>query len=261
MHDRRSWRLEGRCGPVLALAIHDGHRLRAEVAANMALSEAERLREEDPGTGAWTHVGDQQVVALDSRFQVDLNRPRAQAVYLEPADAWGLQVWREPPPAALIARSLEEYDRFYHMVEELVEEAVGRFGRLLVLDLHSYNHRRAGPGPAPADKETNPEVNLGTGTMDRGYWDFVVDPFLAELSHAPWQGRLLDVRENVKFTGGHLARWLNQRYPRQVCVLSVEVKKIFMDEWTGTIDVRRSEAIGGILERGVERVRSVLASP
>ena len=130
-----------------------------------------------------------------------------------------------------------------------------------MLDLHSYTHRRAGPRAAPADEAANPEVNLGTGTMDRDYWSFLVDAFLAGISQSRWQGRLLDVRENVKFKGGYLARWLHQRYPRQVCVLSVEVKKIFMDEWTGTIDVRLSEAIGGVLERGVERARSVLATP
>lgn len=44
------------------------------------------------------------------------------------------------------------------------------YGRFLVLDLHSYNHRRAGPNAPPADPERNPEVNIGTGTMDRGRW-------------------------------------------------------------------------------------------
>jgi hypothetical protein len=145
----------------------------------MTLPEADRLREEDPGTGAWTRLGDQGVVLTSSRFQVDLNRPRVKAVYREPADAWGLQVWRESPSAALVARSLAEYDAFYRFIEVHVDEALVQFPQQLpVLDLHSYNHRRDGPHAAPADEAANPQVNLGTGTMDRGFWRFVVDPFL-----------------------------------------------------------------------------------
>ena len=37
-------------GPIVATAIHDGHALRAEIAARLALDEAVRLREEDPFT-------------------------------------------------------------------------------------------------------------------------------------------------------------------------------------------------------------------
>jgi hypothetical protein len=30
-----------------------------------------------------------------SRFEVDLNRPRREAVYRIPEDAWGLDIWRD----------------------------------------------------------------------------------------------------------------------------------------------------------------------
>jgi hypothetical protein len=48
--------------------------------------------------------------------------------------------------------------------------------------------------------------------------------------------RPLDVRENVRFRGGHLSRWVHAAFPGQGCCLAVEVKKFFMDEHTGTID-------------------------
>jgi hypothetical protein len=44
------------------------------------------------------------------------------------------------------------------------------------------------------------------------------------------------VRENVRFRGGHLSRWVHTAFPGQACCLAVEVKKFFMDEHTGEID-------------------------
>jgi hypothetical protein len=56
-------------------------------------------------------------------------------------------------------------------------------------------------------------------------------------------GRQLDIRENVKFRGGQLARWTHEQFPHSGCVLSIEFKKFFMDEWTGIPDSTQLEAI------------------
>ena len=49
----------------------------------------------------------------------------------------------------------------------------------------------------------------------------------------------LDVRENIRFAGpGHFARWVQMEFPKDVCVISIEVKKFYMDEWTGEIDLK-----------------------
>jgi hypothetical protein len=48
-------------------------------------------------------------------------------------------------------------------------------------------------------------------------------------------GRRLDVRENVKFFGGHLPGWIHRQFPDSVCALAIEVKKFFMDEWSGEL--------------------------
>ena len=92
------WRLHVGSGPLIATAIHDGHDVRDDVASHLALSDSERLREEDPFTGQWTQVAPTRVVGMRSRFEVDLNRPREKAVYRTPEDAWGLTVWKDDPP-------------------------------------------------------------------------------------------------------------------------------------------------------------------
>ena len=224
-------------GPLVAAAIHDGHFVRPEVGALLAIAEEERLREEDPYTGLLTTVAGNRLIGRRSRFEVDLNRPRDKAVYLKPEDAWGLNVWKSPPPAALVQRSLAGYDAFYSDARTLLESLTARYGGFLVLDLHSYNHRRSGPGSPPADPAANPDINIGTGSVDRGRWGGVIDEFMEALrSSPPIAGATLDVRENVKFRGGAFSTWINQTFPAAGVAIAVEFKKIFMDEWTGLCD-------------------------
>ena len=232
-------------GPLVATAIHAGHALRPEIAGLVALDDAARLREEDPFTDRPTAVAGTRFVAHRSRFEVDLNRPRAHAVYRTPDDAWGLDVWRRPLPDDVVERSLAVHDEAYAALAEALD-ALADEGPFVVLDLHSYNHRRD-PGRAPAPAEENPEVNVGTGSLDRDRWGGLVDRFMAELAGAGLAGRPLDVRENVRFKGGHLSQWVHERYPTRGCALAIELKKTFMDEWTGALDEDHLDALTGAL--------------
>ncbi len=79
--------------------------------------------------------------------------------------------------------------------------------------------------------------------MDRQRWEPIVERFLTDLRAFDFLGRRLDVRENVKFFGGEFAKWIHGRFPSSVCVLSIEFKKFFMDEWSGELDPIQSDAI------------------
>lgn len=219
-------------GPVVAAAVHAGHAVRPEVAELLALNDSERLREEDPFTDELTTIVHTRIIGRRSRFELDLNRPRNQAVYLKPEQAWGLTVWREPPPRSVIDASLANYDLFYATVKTLFEQLIDRHGRIVVLDLHSYNHCRDGRNCTPADPSANPEVNVGTGSVDRAIWAPLVNRWMDDLRGFAGLGRPLDVRENVKFTGGHFSQWINTTFPGQACSVAIEFKKTFMDEWT-----------------------------
>ena len=177
-----------------------------------------------------------RLVARRSRFQVDLNRPRESAVYIRPEDAWGIRVWEREPAEEIVHRSLAEYDAFYVELERIVGELVEANHLAVVFDLHTYNHARAGPEGPRADPEGNPEINVGTGTMDRERWGPIVDRFIGDLRSFDFLGRHLDVRENVKFQGRAFCAAVHRGVPHTACALAVEVKKFFMDEWTGRVD-------------------------
>ncbi|MHA1559646.1 MAG: N-formylglutamate amidohydrolase [Alphaproteobacteria bacterium] len=239
------WRVKLGDGPLVGLAVHAGHGVRAGLRPALAVVEETRLREEDPFTDRIAALCGTQVVTFRSRFEVDLNRPAAEAICVQPEDCWNLRVWKaeDGMTQTMYRRSLAEHAAFYEMLGPLLRRVERREGRLLVLDCHSYNHRRAGPDRPPADPERNPEINIGTGSMDREHWQPLVDRFISTLAGTDYLGRHLDVRENVNFRGRHLAHFVHSRFPRTGCCLAIEVKKTFMDEWTGELDGTPFEAL------------------
>jgi N-formylglutamate deformylase len=238
-------------GQVVASSVHAGHGLRPEIAAAMVLDEDVRLREEDPHTDVIAGQVPARVVTGRSRFEVDLNRARDEAVYRSPEDCWGLDVWADPPlPDDLTAGSLAEYDEFYVALGERLDIVAAR-GPFVLLDVHSYNHRRGGADADPEPVEGNPEVNLGTGSVDKERFGPLVEDFMASLSRQEVGGVALDVRENVRFQGRALAAWVHDRYPGVGCCLALEFKKTFMDEWTAEVDADRVEQSARALARTV----------
>lgn len=220
---------------VVATAIHNGHELRPEVESHMALDPATRLREEDPLTDFFAEAFSDSVIAYRSRFEVDLNRPRETSVYSDAEESWGLEVWSSPLPAPVREESLRLYDRFYRDLGAWLDEIVDIRGGFVLYDLHSYNHRRDGPAAPPAPPEENPVVNLGTGSLP-ARWRKLADAFTEALAAQRIDGEAIDTRENVKFRGRQLAAWVNERYGQNGCALAIELKKVWMDEWSGEID-------------------------
>ena len=241
---RAPWSMTQGWSPIVTVAVHNGHDLRPELEELVGIDTADRRREEDPYTGLLTEVAPTRVIVERSRFEVDLNRPADDAVCLDPEDCWGLEIWAVEPPTAAVDRSRYLHAAFYSELRDLLAETRRRFGRFVVLDLHSYNHRRGGRATEAADPATNPDVNVGTGSMDRTRWGHLVDRFIADLSAHPLS---LDVRENVRFKGRYLASWIHTEFPDSGCCLALEFKKTFMDEWTGRLDDARFDQIAGAL--------------
>ena len=242
--------------PVIAFALHGGHVIGELVASELVLKRNDRRREEDPYTGLLSTIAPTWLNAGYSRFEVDLNRQRKEAVY--PPEVWGLRVWSEEPSQELVASSLQKYDAFYDRARILLDDMAKRHPKFLVLDLHSYNHRRQGPY-SPADPpELNPEINIGTGNVDRSRWGQVIDQFMGSLSEFNYHGRKLDVRENVRFRGGHFSAWVQENYGTVACTLAVEVKKFFMNEWTDELYFESLDSVRSALRKAVLETTNAL---
>lgn len=257
---QRWWTVQHGPGPIVATAIHHGHELRREVAEAMALEDSERLREEDPFTGEGVRDVATHIVVHRSRFEVDLNRGADGAVYRSPEQCWGLKVWRAEPNEALVGRSLAIHAAYYRMLSQLLGGISERHERFLLIDVHSYNHRREGPDAPPMPQQQAPDINIGTFSMPRERWSFLVDPLIDAMRSFDFNGRRLDVRENVAFQGkGEQTRFVHERYPGSGCAIALEIKKFYMDEWTGAPDpseLAAMRALVGHIARTAEGILS-----
>lgn len=240
---KRLWRLHEGDGPTVGLAVHAGHEIRPDLLPLMKMDEDTRLREEDPFTDHWTLACHSQLLTRRSRFEVDLNRQPSEAICVQPEDCWNLDVWNQPVDEAVVRQSLAEHASFYQTLHHLLAELQKRYGKFVVFDFHSYNHRRDGPDAPPADAAKNPDINIGTGTMNRSLWGPLVDRFMDEVGRFDFNGCRLDVRENVNFRGRYVAEYVHHYFPATGCVLAIEVKKFFMDEWTGALDTKQTNAL------------------
>jgi hypothetical protein len=256
----RWWTVSRGSSPIVASAIHDGTGLRPEVAAAMALSDSDRVREEDPFTGQVVSGVDNHIIVHRSRFEFDLNRGADGAIYETPEQSWGLQVWNGQPDRAVFERSLEIHAAYYRMLGDYLDEIAHEHGRFVLLDVHSYNHRRDGPHAPPTAQDNAPDINIGTFSMPRDEWAFLLDPLMEAMRGFDFNGRRLDVRENIAFQGkGEQTRFVHDRYPGRACAIAIEFKKFFMDEWSGEPDPAELDAMRRLITVSAETARSLLA--
>jgi len=238
------WTLTHGNSPLVAIAPHNGHAVRAELVDYYAIDESQRLYEEDPYTAEWVKIAPTQIVATRSRFEVDLNRPPERAIYRTPEQAWGLTVWKQDLPSDMIQCTMDNYHAFYDMYLQLLHDIEARFGYVVVYEFHSYNHRRAGANQPPAPEIDNPEINVGTSGNHNDYWHEVWETFSSTLRQYDYLGRSLDVREDVRWLGGPISRFAHQHFPRTAISINIEVKKFFMDEWTAQPDWDQIHELG-----------------
>jgi len=236
--------------PMLFLAIHNGHNLSENIKDKIFITDADRLREEDPYTERFVNDKCNYIIQNTSRFECDLNRNRDKAVYKRPEDCWGLPIYNGEKRLneQEINNSLTIYDNFYIELVKIVDNFLKKFNKIVIWDVHSYNHRRQGINAHYDCLEGNPEIIIGTTNYNfmSIKWKELIDCIETYMKSQPLNKRQyknrplnlpnLDVRQNVKFSGGNLSQFLNNKYGERVCCIAIEFKKIWMNEWTGEVD-------------------------
>jgi hypothetical protein len=87
----------------------------------------------------------------------------------------------------------------------------------------------------------------------------VLDPLIEAMRSFDFNGRHLDVRENVAFQGkGEQTRFVHQRYPGRGCAIALEIKKFFMDEWSGAPDQSELDAMRRFITFTANKARELL---
>ncbi len=210
--------------PAICTAVHAGDRFRSKLVDLCALGEDERLYEEDPYTDQLIQAMPITLIAQDSRYEYDLNRPIANCIY---KTAWGRRVWDKKLSTKERNESVKKHQAFYRVLDALIAFIEKRFGASLIFDVHSYNFLR--------QESDSPTFNLGTEQVDKERWKSVVDFTLSKLSKIELPNLPVSSKENSVFHGrGYLIAHVNSRFQNRL-VLPLEVKKVFMDELSGEL--------------------------
>jgi N-formylglutamate amidohydrolase len=225
----------------MGLALHSGSRVRSDLEEALKVSQGQRFREEDPYTDLFLHDFPIRVAALDSRFEYDLNWEIEKCIYPAGMKKWGLDIWKRPLNRDEIVTTHSKYREFHALIDILVGYILERYTAATVFDIHSFCYQRE--ERVNWWEDNKPEINLGTRSINRDYFSPLIDIFLDGASKAQLDGRDLRIGENVLFPGGYLTRKYTSSYNRQLLVLAIEYKKIFMNERTGILFPRKLEIL------------------
>ncbi len=243
--------------PILAFAIHNGAYLPPEVEANCGLGPEQRRQEEDPFTAGFAECFPNRIIVQTSRFAVDLNRSPEKCVYQNPEDAWGLKVRKSELADDLLLALQQSYEAWYKIAIYQIERLLTNHPKLLILDLHSYNHRRGGPNAEPDPQSANPDIIIGRNNLPETAYP-LLERLREALNGQSYQGTSLDCRCDVKFPGGYFSRRMNSTFGDKVLCPAIEFKKTFMDEWSGELNLKAYAELKSLFHSAVLDWLSVL---
>ena len=180
-------------------------------ASSWCSTRTTRLREEDPFTDADRVPRARPASSCTGRASRSTSTgPGTRPSTGGPEDCWGLEVWRESPlPDDVSERCSPSTTPSTPRLGERLDRVAER-GPFVLYDVHSYNHRRDGADEPEAPGEDNPEVNVGTGSLDRDRWGDVVDTFIDDAG-GHGDGRRRDRRARERPLQGRPPRRLGAR--------------------------------------------------
>ena len=219
-------------------AVHDGHHFRKDLWENCAHSEYDRWYEEDPCTTEMIRSHPIVIAGCDSRFEYDLNREPASAIY---EDAWGKELWKKPLSKKERIKSMEKHNNFYRVVHALISKLESIHKVCIVYDLHSYNWQRW--------NRIVPTWNLGTDNIDQDRFKDEIESWRQALSEIALPGDIpTTARVNDTFFGnGYFLKFISENFENTL-VLATEVAKIYCDE----VDQRIYPEVVRAIELGLE---------
>ena len=211
--------------PYVCTAIHAGHNLRAELNKHCLLSDNDRLKEEDPYTDRLIDSFPIVIIAKNSRYEYDLNRSPSACFY---DTAWGKTVWSTKLKEEEIKTSVNKHNTYFSFLHALLTYIEGKFGGCVVFDVHSYNWQIRHHDNAPV-------FNLGTHYIDTNRWGDVLNKLEENLAVIDLPNIESTILRNAVFQGkGYQAEYIQKNFVNTL-VIPIEIKKVFMDESTGTL--------------------------
>lgn len=211
--------------PYVCTAIHAGHKMDKHIESLCLISEKDRFKEEDPYTDKLIDSFPITIVAHYSRYEYDLNRSHSKCIYTE---AWGELVWSQPLTLLQMDEIKSKHIAYYELLHELILYLETRFGGSILFDVHSYNWQIRQHLNAPV-------FNLGTYYINATKWSNIMEVLKDNLLNIELPNIDVSIMSDVVFQGeGYQAEYVNTNFSNTL-LLPIEVKKVFMDEHSGSL--------------------------
>jgi N-formylglutamate deformylase len=246
--DRR-WVLEPAVFPVPVIAClpHGGRDYPDELAAELAI-DVGRLRSDWLTRELYAFLPDLGITAVTtslSRFVADVNRDPAGEQHggfwtsvVAAQTASGRPVYRRPLSSTEIAHRIAiAHEPFHRALDLTVEQLTAQFGRVLLLDLHSFG---------------TPAIDADVVLGDRN--GATASPAAATRVAGGFAGHGFGVRQNLRFAGG----WTVRRFigDDRVDAIQVELnQRCYLDQAVGQYPPRPGQSF----DLAGQRLHAVLA--
>ena len=215
------------------VTLHAASRIRPQLLNNIAVSKKERFYDEDPFTEQFIRNFPIKIIALDSRFEYDLNRNRDSCIYKKYKKKWNLKIWNDLPSDAEKQISYLKFDEFYGLMDIVNEFIVKNHKYAFLFDMHSFCYQRH--EKKLWYKDELPEINIGTKASNRKFFKPAIEQFRNNISKTVIDKHKIRVAENEIFKGGYLSRRTGKKHYNRILTFALEYKKIFMDELSGKL--------------------------
>ncbi|MDY6891118.1 MAG: flavohemoglobin expression-modulating QEGLA motif protein [Pseudomonadota bacterium] len=203
--------------PLVCSVLHAGTTLPAPFASRLAISEEQRRRFESAGTEQLAALLPISLIVEESRLSCDLNFPLAQCLRRR---IDGCDLWQRPPTKRMQQRAHRQHQRFYHLLDLLLDALEEEHGHCLLIDLHSQP-REAGSDSGIFHVMAS-QVRLPEG-------EAVVRGLIEQLNQItlPHQSVTVSTGEPV-YQGEYLGAHVNTRH-EQTLAIPLQVDPIFRD--------------------------------
>lgn len=228
--------------PYVAVAPHSGSRIRKDVAKLLRPNEALCRRLEATATDRLVSAAPVSLAALDSRIDYDVEVEEERAPF-----AHAQRLLRGPPPAAVLAESTVRRREVLGSVEAIVRAILERFGACLVFELTAFE-------PRGKERRKAPLFDVATSHVERRRWRSEIEAWRSTLGTIRVLGKRGTVTEDAGWAReGELGRRLRALSP-EVLVLPTAVRKVYMDEASGSVFPDVVRGLRRALARSMARV-------
>lgn len=207
----------------VAIAIGGGSNFSEDLEPKAKVMSFDRWQYEDAYTDYFIKDGDLSILALDSKFEYDLNKSVKDSFYEKVGNK---EAWNEAVTESEKEKSFAKHRNFYLVLDAIISKLEEKHSKINFYSFHSFNHKNT--------NENLPLFNLGTKYLDKERVEDEYERVLTLLKSVSDREEER-VEENLISSGdGYFYQYLKDKHPR-INTFSIDIKKIFCNEEDGDV--------------------------